>query len=441
MTLSRSRFFGPLLIAIGALLSPLQAQVGGLADPDWGRMEAHATSTENDADSKEGGAPPAGDLIATDGMVFIIPGVINLEDLSGSGILFGAGLSQGYGSVHSSLQGDPKGAVTVASPYVGLYQSGHVHKVLLEYSPTVDLFNQNRYDGSVLQRGGLRGFDNISERWGWVFSTYATYGQEYLRELSGLATGEYPGWLTFSFPTDTLLLTSASTGLVFRRTLRQDLSFMVGDTYSAIKHGPHFDASTARVQLTSYFGHDSKWYIFTDALHSSNQSGCNRVGTGTGFVLNLNAYSTLSMEGAPEFGTGNCLDRVTVSYNGSLAEHLSPWTVFYLSATRDMVEPYRLQSRWMDIFSAKIRQKTSQNTDISLGSGYARSSDFPGTKTAEYRGFLLFSEFQWRLSDSLDFVTSYRYFKRDLADGFNDKHHWVFCSIVWHPIRRGRHAH
>src|SRR5215469_1794860 len=147
MTLFRSRFL-PLLIAVGTLLSPMRAQVGGLADPDWGRTEAHSTSTENGADSKEEGAPPAAGLIATDGMVFIIPGVINLEDLSGSGILFGAGLSQGYGSVHSTVQGDAKGAVTVASPYIGFYQSGHVHKVLLEYSPTIDLFNHSRYDGA-----------------------------------------------------------------------------------------------------------------------------------------------------------------------------------------------------------------------------------------------------------------------------------------------------
>ncbi len=434
----RSRVFH-LLLTMGALLSQMPAQVGGLAEPAWGQSVSSSPQANASGDSPNGDAPPADEMSGSGEMVFVIPGVINLEELSGSGVLFGGGISEGYGWEHGSQSGDPQGSISVVQPYVGLFESGHRHKILLDYSPTLDLFNQNRWDGSVLHRVAIGGYAMLSERWSWMFSSYGTDGLEYLRELDGLAIGAYPGWMTFSVPTDTVLLASATTGLRFRRTLRQEFSLTVNDTYSSIQHGPHYDAGTSRLQMTNYLSQNSNWHIYAQANRYSSQPGCTRVGTGAGFVWRANASTTLSLEGGPEYGSGPCFNHLTANFGGSLGQRFTPWTMLYLSAARDLVEPYLLQSRWTDIYSAKLWFKTSQNTNAAIGAAYALSSDLPGEVVSRYRGMLLFSEFHWRLSDSLSLVGSYRYFKRDIGSfGFEDRHSWIFGSIVWHPVSRAR---
>lgn len=384
------------------------------------------------------------------GMVLGIPGFVNLEELSGTQIFFGGAASQGYGWLRTRSQGDPSGALSVMQPYAGISNGGYRHAILLEYSPTVDLVNGRRWDGSVLQRASLRAFDRLSRRWAWDFSGYLTDGQEYLRELNGFSTGQYPGWLTFSTPTDRRLAASGSTGLFWRRKPVQEVSFTFSDTYGYSLGGPHHDAGSARAQITNYFGRNSTWYAYAQGHRYSNQPGCTRFGTGGGFKWNVSASTSVSLEAGPEFGSGPCASHLSGNFGGSLAQHLAPRTILYIRASRDLVEPYLLQSKFTDIFSVKVWQKTSQNTDIAAGSGYARSSSFPGGRVSPYHGLLLFSEFHWRLSDSLGLVGSYRYFTRSLAAPnlvesgfpgpvFKDRHSWLFCSIVWHPFSRGMH--
>jgi hypothetical protein len=428
-----------LLLTLGTLSSQMSTQVGGLPHPEWGQKEASLGGQPNENENDpSGGAPPAGEMIGNSGMVFVIPGVINLEGLSGSGVLFGGGVSQGYGWIHGQAN-DPQGSISVVQPYVGSFQTGHRHKVLIEYSPTVDLFNHGQWDGSVLHRAGIRGSDTLSERWGWTFSTYATNGLEYLRELDGLAIGQYPGWMTFSVPSNTMLLASGVTGLTFRRTLRQEFSFTLSDTYSYERHGRHYDAGSSRAQMTNYLTQNSNWHVYAQANRYSNQPGCTRVGAGAGLVWRANAATTLSLEGGPEYGSGRCFNHLSANFSGSLVQRFSPRTALDLTAARDLVEPYLLQSRWTDVFSAKLWLKTSQSTEAAIGSAYARSSDLPGEMVSRYRGLLFFSEFHWRLSDSFGLIGTYRYFKRDVGSiGFEDRHSWVFCSIVWHPVSRAR---
>ena len=443
MKFLHGRFFRSLL-AVGIFSIRLAAQVAGLPSPEKGPSESasvrHTDESSTNADGgSSGGAPPAAQLVGNDNSVFIIPGVINLEGLSGAGILFGAGVSEGYGWLSGNSSSDPQGSISVVQPYVGLYQSGYRHKILFEYAPTVDLYNQNKFDGSVLERGGLRGYHLLSPRWGWTFSTFTTNGSEYLRELDGLAIGQYAGWLTFAHPSASLLMATGSTALKFHPTPRQIFSLDFTDTYSQVKHGPHYDAGTARLQMTNYFGRDSNWYAYGQATRYSDQPGCTRVGSGAGFIWNLSGKTTISLEGGPEYGSGPCFNHLTANFSGAIAQHFSPWTILYLSAGRDLVEPYLLESRWTDVYSAKLWMKFSQNVTGSIGSAYTRSSTLPGETVPEYRGFVLFAESHWRLSDSLSLVGTYRYFKREIANpGFDDRHTWVFASVVWHPLSRAR---
>lgn len=425
------------MLALGTSSIRLFAQVASLPNFEPGpadRTYNWGTPDTTADEQSDNGAPPAGELESKTGGVFIIPGVVNLSDLAGAGVLFGGGFSEGYGWVHGNPAGERQGSLSVVAPYLGAYQGGHRHRLLLEYSPTVDLYNQNKWDGSVLQRGSLRGYRALSERWNWIFSGYSTYGTEYLRELSSVAVGVYPGWLTFSSPTDTRLLTSATTSVNWHRKPRQEFSLAMSDTFSSVDHGPNYDAGVARLQMTNYAGRDSNWYVYAQSRRHSDQPGCTWVGGGGGFIWNMPTRTTVSLEGGPEVGTGHCIEHVTAVFGGSLAQHFSPWTVFYVSATRDLVEPYVLQSRWTDIFTAKLLLKTSHSTDVSTGAGYVRSSNLPGQTESRYRGFMAFSEFRWRVSESFSFVGSYRYFKRDAGNpGFHDRHSWVFASLVWHP--------
>jgi hypothetical protein len=126
-----------------------------------------------------------------------------------------------------------------------------------------------------------------------------------------------------------------------------------------------------------------------------------------------------------------------------LIQRITPRTRLYLTAARDLIEPYLLQSRWTDIFSARLERKISQTTSFAAGAAYARSSDLPGTQVSRYRGFQALSEFTWRMSESVKLVASYRYFKRDFnfaqdftQPSFEARNSWVFLSLVWHPSSR-----
>jgi hypothetical protein len=455
VTFFRRGFF-PLLLWVVVLVRQMPAQAqnnfgeygpGGPIDSnsastgDSSNSSASNASGNSSASSEEGYIPDQ--PLFTDWPVLVIPGVADLGELSGTGAVVGAGVSGGYGQISDSELGNPSGFISVAQPYVGLFHAGYRDKVLAEYSPTIDLFNKNAYDGAVLQAGGIRGFDDLTRRLRWVFSGYTTYGTEYVRELQGLAIGEYPNWLTFLAPSETVFAASVSTGLHWRVKPKQELSVNVGDSYSSIRagspeDGAHYNADTVRGQFTDYFDRQSSWWAYGQASRYSDQPGCTRVGWGGGLAWNITSSTGFSLEGGPEYGDGTCVVRWTGNFGGSLSHRFTPGTVFYLSAIRDLVEPYLLDSRWTDIFSAKLWQRTSRNTSIAAGAAYERSSDLPGQTIARYRATLLFTEFHWRLSESLSLASGYRYFKRDFSSpGFEGHDSWVFCSIVWHPMGRG----
>jgi hypothetical protein len=311
--------------------------------------------------------------------------------------------------------------------------------VLLEYSPTIDLYSSHQWNGNVLQRGGIRGFYDLSRQWRLNFSSYTTYGLEYLRELNGVEIGAYPGWLTFLQPTSTVLVASGDGGLTWRRKPLQEFSLIVSSSYSSVNNGPNYDAVLARVQMTNFSGHDSKWYLYGQANHHSNEPGCNRVGAGGGFERKVTASTRIALEAGPQYGEGACVARWTVGFDGTVSQRLTPRTVLYVGASRHLIEPYLLQSRWTDIYSGRLRQKTSQNTRVDIGAGYTRSSELPGRTGSHYSGLLLFSEFRWFLSDNLSFIGSYRYAKRDVPSTFDTRYSWVVGSLVWHSGSRDKH--
>jgi hypothetical protein len=424
---------------MGFFVSQLQAQNANFVESGFGPDVA---AQQRDDSERSGSSSTAGGSFSG-WPVLAVPGVASIEDLNGAGVLFGAGVSEGYGRVDSTIPGELSGSISVVQPYLGFFQAGPRHKLLLEYSPTVDLYERGQFQGEVLERASIRTFTDLSRRLRWVLDAYGTSGSEYLRELSGLGMGEYPGWLTFTIPSEQVVLASATTGLHWRSNPLREFSLTFDDTYSSVRNGPQYDAGLARLQMTSYFARNSNWFAFGQVNRFSNQPGCTRIEPGVGFVYHFESSTTLALEGGPSVANGPCAVHLTSDFAAKLDQKITRKTTLYLSAGRDLVEPYLLQSRWTDIFSAKIGQKTSQSTSLSVGAAYARSSDLPDTQLSRYRGFQAFSEFNWHLSESVKFVASYRYFKRDfnLADNFldpsiKDRNSWVFVSLVWHPASR-----
>ena len=428
-----------IVLIMSSLVSWLPAQNTNLVPSTLGPDVA---VTQSSAGAGQNGSSSAG-WGFSDWPTWGIPGVAPLGDLDGAGVLFGAGISEGYGHVDSNIPGEATGSISVVQPYAGVFQTGPRHKLLLEYSPTIDLYERGDFNGSVLERGSIRAYDDLSRRLRWVFAGNTTSGSEYLRELSGLGMGEYPGWLTFTIPSEQVLLTSAETGLHWRSKPRQEFSLTFGDTYSSVRNGPEYDSALARLQMTNSFGRDSNWFAFGQADRFSNQPGCTRIEPGAGFVIHFPTKTTLALEGGPEIANGPCVVRLTSNFSGKLDQKITRKITLYLSAGRDLVEPYLLQSRWTDIFSGKIGAKTSRSTMLSVGAAYARSSDLPDTQLTRYRGFQAYSEFSWHLSDTVKFIASYRYFKRDfnlanpsLTPSNEDRNSWAFVSLVWHPASR-----
>jgi hypothetical protein len=429
-----------LLLALSFLVSRLPAQDSASFSPSI--QGPFLGQSMDDQSAPTAAGYPVDSQFGPD-LVSVIPGIVKLASRSSSGVVFGGAVSQGYGWTNRDLATDTTGSITgtvsVAQPFVGVYQSGRREGVLLEYSPTIDLFSRHQWNGNVLQRGGIRGYDDLSRRLRWSFASYTTYGLEYLRQLDSIEIGAYPGWITFLQPSNTVLVASAATGMTWRRKELQEFSFIVSGSYSSVNNGPSYNAVSARVQMTNLFGHESKWYLYGQTDRHSNQPGCNRVGSGGGFDLHVSASTRLALEAGPEYGDGACAVRWGASFDGSVTQRLTSRTVLSVSASRHLIEPYLLQSRWTDVYSGRLQQKTSQNTRVDFGAGYARSSDFPGQAGSHYSSLLLFSELHWLLSDSLTFVGSYRYAKRDLHPAIDTRYSWVVASLVWHPASRGKH--
>jgi hypothetical protein len=426
------------LMLVG-ILGRVSAQVRSVFDPGPQPTDMNSNGDDGNPSSNNEDASFPPDNKFTVWPVLIVPGVADLAGLSGTGVLIGAGLSSGYGKVESTSRADTSGFISVAQPYVALFQSGHRHKILAEYSPTIDLYNNGQPDARVLQSGGIRAFSDLSPKWRIFFSDYTTYGKEYLRELYSVGTGYFPGYLTFEFPTDTVFLTEGKFGFNWKFSRRHELTTYVGNVYRNVEHVRHDDAAEVRTQLNNSFRRGSYWYVYAQTNHYSYQAGCTRTGAGQGLVLDLNS-TTLGFEAGPEYGGHPCTDRLSAAFNAWLAQKLTPSTAFYLSAYRDLLEPYLLENRWTDVFSAKLLREISRHTSVAAGAAYLNSRDTSNQLYSRYHSFLLFSEFNWRLSNSVNFVTTYRYFKRGSFEGqqpFHDRHSWMFCSIVFQPTSRG----
>jgi len=426
-----------LLLALALLLGRLGAQVANSPGPDSQSSDPR-TIWEADPTSLPGtggGAPPAGiDIFPDVIMTLDIPGIIELSRLAGTGVVVGAAGSQGYGWDHTP-QGDTSGSVAVFQPYAGFYHAGRRDKFIFEYHPTIDLFTGDKWDGSVLHRAGFNIGYLISPRWTWYVSGRSTYGPAVLEDIGVLTVGLN----SFALPTDTVFISSGTTGFTWRSAKRQTLSFIAGNSYSAIKHGPHFDDSSTRVQFAQGFARDSNAYVYTQANRYSNLPGCTRVGFGGGVSFGVSANTRFGVQGGPEYSVGNCVAPVTSTFGGFIHQRFTKWTALTVSASRELTEPALLQSRWVDRLSAILQQRITRTTHLTLGSSYIRSSDLPGTTLPRYRGFLFSSQFHWHVASTVDFITSYQYFKREAATtGFPDRHAWVFFTLVWHPGIHGQ---
>jgi len=424
------------------LISPVSAQVEAFplfgtqrsdTEPVWRDQAAGASSLNLDSDASNGEHTDQNVLMELD-----IPGLVSLSKVSGAGVVYGAAASQGYGREHNFDQKATSGSVAVLEPYAGVYFAGHRTHFILEYHPIVDLETRDVWDGRVLQRAGFNSGVLLSRRWTWYLSGRGTYGPAVLQDIGLLSVGLQ----TYALPTDTILNVSGSTGLVWRRSLRHQFSFTVGDSYSSIQHGPSYSDMTARVQSLNGFGsRDSNWFVYADTTRYSFATDCTRVGFGAGVAVGLGTRTRVGVEAGPDFTVGHCVTPLHATFGGFLHQRLSNWTAVTLSAKRRLVEPTLLQSSYVDTVSGVLQQKTSRTTYLTAGASYIQGSSTPGQPLPGYRGFLFGSQFHWRVSNTASLIGSYQYFKRDSnSQTFPDRHSWVFFTFLWHPKGTTEHV-
>jgi hypothetical protein len=436
MSFVRSRLLH-LLLAVGFLVTTMTAQ--GVAPASSSPQTENSSNQQKDGDNTvpedgDTGFPTTGADIPSVSMGFTVPGIIALSGLSGNGAVLGFAASQGYGWAHSSDSGNSNGSVAVLQPYVGLFHSGHRTRFLLEYYPTIDFFSGGQWDGRVLQRASFRGAHLLSRRWTWFLSGRSIYGPEALEDLGALAYTDQ----TLALPTDTVFVTTAETGLNWRRKARQQISLTVSGAYSAIQHGPHYEAGTARARFSNGFGRDSVWYTYGEANRYSDQPGCTRVALGEGVGWQVTSYTRLGFEVGPVIGIGTCYIHLSSSFGASIQQRLTSRSLVSLSAKRELVEPQLLQSRWLDIYSGLFEYATSRNTSFAMGTSYVRGADLPGQSIANYQGFLFFSRYQWHVSPTVSLIASYHYYDRNYASQeLNERHSWVFGTLLWHLASHG----
>ena len=429
----RAHFILLSLLLTGALAGEGFAQAGDA--PDSAEQRADSPFA---ADMDGGGAtapdsvtpPTSSDSNSVD-MGFDIPGIVALR-LKGKGLAIGAAASEAYGWARSG-GAESSGAASILQPYMALYDAGQRTKFMLQYSPTIDLYSDQQWDGRILHRGILNFGHLLTQRWAWYFTARATEGPEALGDIENLAIVEPLGYQLFALPTRTLLAVKASTSLTFRRKPRQEFAIRANDYYSEIQQGPRNDAVSVRVQMTNGFGSNSDWFSYVQA-HRYLSQDCTRVGMGNGFGVGIGPGLRFVAEGGPEIGVGNCVIRVSATFRGYLFYRFSPTTLFVAGASRELTEPYLMQSRWFDDYSARVQQRVSRSTLFGVGGSYVRSADLEGATYPNFHGFMFFSRLRWRVTSSLSLVGSYQIFDREAAaPGFPDRRSWGIFSFIWHP--------
>ena len=435
--------FLPCLLAGGILVPRLAAQTDNAPGPESQRADIQ--SGAKPVEPPPGPAPTNSnstrtDSNGTDVVTLGARGVVALDELAGDGLLIGLNESQGYGWVRRKTPPDSNGAISVLQPYIGLFQGGRRTKTLFQYAPTIDLYDGKHFDGSAFQHASFDGYHMMSERWKWKFSAVGMYGPESIREIASVAIDNGNGainGLTYALPNDTATIAIGSTVLSWSRTPRQEWSFTFADSFSSVTHGGHSDTAWTRAQITNSVGRNSLWISYAQIHTYVNQPDHVLFGLGVGYKSTLGEKTTFGVEGGPEISAGGRSGRISAAFAGYLQQQLLSRTTAQLRAERDLIVPYLSQSKWADNFSARLKQDTSRTTSVEAAAGYVRGADVVAG-VERYRGFLVGTEFRWRVSETLTLVGLYRYFQRENpVPSFPERHTWALCTFEWRPVSRG----
>jgi len=424
-----------LLLAVSLMMLPAIAQVDSASSDQQDDNPPASPPRDNSA------APPAaeGNWLDLRSIVLALGDRGNdwLDDLAGRGLVFGVSSSQGYGWTRGPAFESASGAISVMQPYLGLFEGGHLTKILFQYAPTIDVYNGQDWGGGAFQRASVDGKRVLTRNLTWNFSGLTTYGKESLRQLAGLAFtpgGGTPGFLTFASPlSSSVLVASGSTGLNWARTTRQEFLFTVGDAYSSVEHSTNRDVISARAEMTNQVGQQAAWQLYTQVHDYLDQKGCVAYGAGAGFRSPIGQRTNAAVEGGPQFGSSGCGSRVSAFFAGSLDSRLSNRTRAYMTAKRELLAPYLAGAKWADSFSVRLKEQTTQTTFLEASTSYVRGS---GAETVPaYAAVLVSSAMHWRATHSFSVVGSYRYFKRNPAFANPlDRHNWVFLTLEWQPM-------
>ncbi len=430
------------VLVLGGLYAPAAAQESqGLAPIDAG-MNSSSPQQDNprprNADTQPAGGPPR-DISAVD---LATGELIRLEDLEGNSLVYGISQSQGYGWVKSQTNGNSEGSLSLVQPNLGVFHASRRTTALFQYAPTIDLYDGQHWDGGIFHNASADGYHLLSERMTLRFSGLFMGGSDAIRQIATLGIGGGNGGvdgLPYVLAKNSTDLFLGSTGLHWMRTPRQEVSVVLSDSFSSETDAPATDTLGIRAQISSDVGRRSRWRAYLHTDFATNDPDRLIWILGSGFTSTFWKHTTVDLEGGPQFMTGQRHGRTSMAFSGSLKQEVSSRTGLYLTAQRDFNVSYLGQSRWADEYSVRLRQQMSRSIFVRADVGYVHATDID-TGIDDRHGFYVGSQFDWHAADSVAFISSYRYFKRDNpASGIRERHNWVLGTLAWEPSRRTLH--
>ncbi len=386
--------------------------------------------------------------------------------------VYGATIMEGYGSSNeNSTLTDEKGTTvssawyretfTAVRPYVGLDLYRGRMRLNLQSAPILT------YTPSQSESFGINGF--LDPRLGlavqlspklWLnIHASASYGDQFSQVLAlgpqncepqcttsdaSARAGENPvlsseeaSSASHTF-TSALFSTSGQIALAWRRSVSQEWSFSVGESYSTVpwdatSRDLSSSVSVARIQMSQHITPLANLFTYTDVHRiNSSQFGCTLSGGGIGYQQQWGRFTAWSIEGGPEYGDRGCNRRLSGSFSGTFRRQVARRTTVTLGVTRGLDTYYVPGSVWVTSIGAGLHRRTTDKTSFELTGGYLDGSN-TGLPQSGYSSYFVTPRFLWEFTNNLSLQAGYGHLSSSEGSPSSFAHDWATVGLSWHP--------
>jgi hypothetical protein len=232
---------------------------------------------------------------------------------------------------------------------------------------------------------------------------------------------------------------SGQMGLQWRRTRRQDLSFVVGKVYSTspwesvASRTPASNLNFARGEIAEHITESSNVVAYSQVhqIRSATYQ-CVISGGGLGFRQAYGRFATLSVEAGPEYGNRGCNSRLNAGFSVALQRTVSQRNALSVAAVRDVDTFYAPGNNWVTTIGADIYHRTSYNTSFDVNGGYLQGSSSYNLQ-GRYAGYFVTPRFLWRITTNSSLTAEYGHVSSTTGSLSNFNRDSVTVGVLWHP--------